>query len=101
MNANQPNAFSIKMRFMRELFRKIKPTLEARWIPWLIVGIAIAIALLREILQFPFFKTMSAGWQVVFWVSVLFLVGLISLILARLNELYDEAGRAFRVENAG
>jgi two-component system nitrate/nitrite sensor histidine kinase NarX len=90
MIANHHNAFSIKMRFMRELYRKIKLTLEARWIPWLIVGIAISIALLREILQFPIFKAMSASGQVVFWVCALFLVGLISLLLARLNELYEQ-----------
>jgi len=83
------------------LRRKIIDILRYRWLPWILVGVTLAVALFHEIFQPPWIGDISRQSQTTFW--ALSLVGLVLayLVAERFLLLVDQRSQMQqRVEEA-
>jgi hypothetical protein len=73
--------------------RKIVDILRFKWLPWILVGVTLAVALFHEIVQPPWIGDISRQSQTTFW--ALSLVGLVLayLVAERFLLLVDQRGQ--------
>ncbi|MEJ2599299.1 MAG: GAF domain-containing protein [Anaerolineales bacterium] len=69
---------------------KIRKLARQRWLPWLIVGAVLLLALIHEIVQPAWLGEFSNAWQAAFWALTLALLLLFYLALERISYYVDQ-----------
>jgi two-component system nitrate/nitrite sensor histidine kinase NarX len=75
---------------MVSLAGRVRKVIEANWFPWSLAGVTLVAVLVFEILQFAWFKSLSGGEQIFFWLLILLSLGLLYLTVNRFAELYKQ-----------
>jgi signal transduction histidine kinase len=83
------NLFSGKITSVSTLGPKIRKLVRQRWLPWLIVGVILVLALLQEFIQPAWLGDLSRPWQVAFWAVALVLFLLVYLVVERITYYAD------------
>jgi signal transduction histidine kinase len=82
--------FSGKITGVSTMGLKIRKLARQRWLPWLIVGVIIIMALLPDFITPAWLVDLSRPWQVAFWVMALVILLLVYLVAERLSYYADQ-----------
>jgi two-component system nitrate/nitrite sensor histidine kinase NarX len=82
--------FSGKITVVSTLVPKIRKLVRQRWLPWLMVGLILVLALLHEFIQPAWMKDLSRPWQVAFWAMALALFILMYMVVERISHYADQ-----------
>jgi two-component system nitrate/nitrite sensor histidine kinase NarX len=84
------NLFSGKITGVSTVGLKIRQLVRQRWLPWLIVGVILFLALLHELIQPAWLRNLSRPWQAAFWAMALVLFLLVYMVVERISHYADQ-----------
>jgi signal transduction histidine kinase len=82
--------FSGKITGVSTLAPIIRKMVRQRWLPWLIAGGIIVLALLHEFIQPAWLGDISRPWRVAFWSMALVFFLLIYMVVERISHYADQ-----------
>jgi two-component system nitrate/nitrite sensor histidine kinase NarX len=90
------NMFSGKITGVSTLAPIIRKVVRQRWLPWLIAGGIIVLALLHEFIQPAWLGDISRPWRVAFWSMALVFFLLVYMVVERISH-YADRQEAFQL----